>query len=44
MAKRYFTWDTWDFDCNGTAYIIALDECPNIEDVPKYGDYGIKEG
>lgn len=36
MSKRYFTWDTWDFDCNGTAYIIALDECPNIEDVPKY--------
>ena len=34
--KRKFTWDAWDFDCDGTAYIIAKDECPNRVDVPEY--------
>lgn len=33
---RKFKWDVWDYDCSGPAYIIAKDECPNIEDVPKY--------
>ena len=34
--SRKFTWDAWDFDCDGSAYIIAKDECPNREDVPDF--------
>ena len=34
--KRKFTWDAWDYDLDGSAYIIAKDECPNKEDVPDY--------
>lgn len=35
MARK-FKWDAWDFDCDGEAYIIAKDECPNAADVPDY--------
>lgn len=35
MAKK-FTWYDWDFDLNGSAYIIAKDQCPNVEDVPDF--------
>jgi len=31
-----FTWDSWDFDCDGNAYIIAKKECPEKECVPNY--------
>lgn len=31
--KRKFTWAAWDYDCDGSAYIIAKDECPRREDV-----------
>ena len=34
--SRKFTWDSWDYDCDGDAYIIAKDQCPNREDVPKW--------
>lgn len=34
--SRKFTWDAWDYDCDGSAYIIAKDECPNREDVPDF--------
>ena len=27
MKKRKFTWDCWDFDLDGCAYVIAKDEC-----------------
>lgn len=33
---RKFTWNSWDFDCDGDAYIIAKSECPKREDVPAY--------
>ena len=36
MSKRAFTWLSWDFDCDGAAYIIAKGECPKREDVPDY--------
>ncbi len=36
MRKRQFKWDKWDYDCSGTAYIIARDKCPNREDVPEW--------
>ena len=32
--SRKFTWDKWDYDFDGMAYIIAQDQCPNREDVP----------
>lgn len=35
MARK-FKWDMWDYDCDGLAYIIAKDECPNKSDVPQY--------
>ena len=35
MAKK-FTWNMWNYDCDGNAYIIAADECPNRADVPFY--------
>lgn len=31
-----FKWSKWDFDCDGEAYIIRKDLCPNREDVPKW--------
>ena len=34
--KRKFTWDCWDFDMDGDAYIVSKDECPIKEDVIKY--------
>jgi hypothetical protein len=34
MSK--FTWNKWDYDCDGEAYIIRKDLCPNREDVPKW--------
>lgn len=33
---RAFKWDSWDFDLDGSAYIIAADECPDKADVPDY--------
>lgn len=35
-SKRYFVWATWDYDCDGEAYIIAKDVCPNKEDVSDF--------
>lgn len=35
MSKK-FTWDAWDFDCDGDAYIIAKSECHERENVPDY--------
>jgi hypothetical protein len=35
MARK-FTWDAWDFDCDGYAYVIAKAECPELENVPDY--------
>lgn len=35
-SKRRFTWDAWDYDCDGEAYIIAKSECPARENIPKY--------
>lgn len=34
--SRKFKWDMWDFDLDGSAYVIAKDECPNKKDVPAY--------
>lgn len=34
--SRNFTWDAWDFDCDGEAYIIAKDECTEKEKVPDF--------
>lgn len=34
--SRKFTWDAWDFDCEGSAYIVAKAECPDRENVPEY--------
>jgi hypothetical protein len=34
--KRKFTWDAWDYDCDGEAYIIAKDECPSREALPEW--------
>lgn len=34
--SRSFKWSSWDFDCDGEAYIIAKDECPEREKVPEY--------
>lgn len=36
MSKRKFKWDKWNYDCDGDAYIISKDECPNREDVPDF--------
>ena len=36
MSKRKFTWDSWDYDGDGDAYIVAKDECPEIEFVPEF--------
>jgi len=35
MSKRKFTWDIWNFDLDGSAYIIAKDECKK-EDLIDY--------
>jgi len=35
MARK-FKWNMWNYDCDGNAYIIAADECPNRADVPFY--------
>ncbi len=34
MQQRKFAWNSWDFDCDGEAYIIAKDQCSNREDIP----------
>jgi len=34
--SRKFIWSSWDFDCDGEAYIIAKGECPEKEKVPDY--------
>lgn len=31
-----FTWDAWDFDLDGEAYIIAKRVCPEKADVPGF--------
>lgn len=36
IMARAFTWDMWDYDLEGMAYIIAKDQCPDIEDVPDF--------
>jgi len=33
---RNFKWNSWDFDCDGEAYIIAKAECPERDKVPEY--------
>ena len=33
---RKFTWESWNFDWDGDAYIIAKAECPDRENVPEY--------
>lgn len=35
MSRR-FTWDAWNFDYGGDAYIIAKAECPKQENVSDY--------
>ena len=35
MSRR-FTWDAWDFDWDGEAYVIAKAECPERDNVPDY--------
>lgn len=35
MNKK-FKWDAWDYDFDGSAYIIAKDMCQNREDVPDF--------
>lgn len=34
--SKCFTWDAWDYDCEGTAYVIAKSEVPERENVAKY--------
>lgn len=34
--KRKFTWDSWNYDDLGDAYIIAKDECPDKNNVPEF--------
>lgn len=36
MSKRKFTWDCWDFDTEGDAYVVSKDECPIKENVLEY--------
>ncbi|MDR1688316.1 MAG: hypothetical protein LBS21_06860 [Clostridiales bacterium] len=36
MSKRKFTFEIWDFDLCGAAYVIAKDLCPKREDVPEW--------
>lgn len=31
-----FTWNVWDFDFSGEAFIIAKRVCPDKENVPEY--------
>lgn len=33
---RMFTWDAWDYDLNGDAYIISKSECPLAVNVPDF--------
>jgi len=35
MARK-FKWNSWDFDCDGDAYIIAKAECTKRDNVPDY--------
>ena len=34
--SRQFTWNAWDYDCDGEAYIISKDECQEKTEVPTY--------
>jgi len=34
--KRKFTWNTWNYDGDGEAYIIGKAECAKREDVPEW--------
>lgn len=34
--KPQFTWDEWDFDLDGCAFIIAKRECADKDGVPDY--------
>ena len=36
MSKRKFTWDSWNYDCDGDAYIIAKDQCPDSTALPEW--------
>jgi len=36
MSKRGFTYEKWDYDCDGEAFIIAKDECPIKENITGY--------
>ena len=36
MSKRKFTWECWDFDIDGYAYVVSCDECPDKKDFVKY--------
>ena len=36
MRKREFTWGAWNYDCEGEAYVIAKDQCPEKENVPDF--------
>lgn len=33
---RKFKYEMWDFDGDGLAYVIAVDECPEKQLVPEY--------
>nr|DAQ07901.1 MAG TPA: hypothetical protein [Caudoviricetes sp.] len=35
MARK-FTWDVWNYDFDGDAYIIAKDQCPEKENIPDF--------
>ena len=36
VKKRNFSYDVWNYDGDGNAYIITKDTCPNITDVPEF--------
>ena len=36
MSKRKFTWNCWDFDTEGYAYVVSKDECPDKENFVQY--------
>ena len=36
MSKRKFTWECWDYDLEGYAYVVSKDECPDKENFVQY--------
>jgi hypothetical protein len=36
VKKRKFTWEAWNYDCDGDAYIIAKSECPDRANLPEW--------